>query len=315
MKKILIACLGALLAGCAAESRQGPPPTPENPQRIVVLTNEGTEAVLALGVKPVGAANSWLGSPWYPHIAEAMEGVEPVGQESAINLERVAALEPDLILANRQRHDEIRGQLTAIAPTVFSRRLRGDWRINLGLYADSLGLAERGVEVLARYDARVDALAAALGDRLAEEVSVVRFLAGQTRLYQLDSFSGVVLGDLGFRRPANQAVNAFTRTVGRESIPEMDGDRIFYLTFDSGSGDGAAAAERVLTDPLWLGLSAVRAGRVHGVDDGIWNTAGGVLAAQLMLEDIAEIYGVDSALLAAAPPPPEGAVRPSDPSP
>ena len=34
------------------------------PKKVVVLTNEATEAVLALGVKPVGAVQSWLGDPW-----------------------------------------------------------------------------------------------------------------------------------------------------------------------------------------------------------------------------------------------------------
>ena len=37
---------------------------------------------------------------------------------------------------------------------------------------------------------------------------------------------------------------------------------------------------------------AVKAGKVHGVSDAIWNTAGGVIAADLMLDDIARIYGV-----------------------
>ncbi|HEY8416251.1 MAG TPA: iron siderophore-binding protein, partial [Thermaerobacter sp.] len=48
---------------------------PRTPERIVVLTNEATEALLALGIKPVGAVNSWVGDPWYDHIADRMEGV------------------------------------------------------------------------------------------------------------------------------------------------------------------------------------------------------------------------------------------------
>ena len=39
-------------------------------KRVVILTNEGTEALLALGVKPVGAVQSWLGDPWYDHITK-----------------------------------------------------------------------------------------------------------------------------------------------------------------------------------------------------------------------------------------------------
>ncbi len=31
------------------------------PKRVVILTNEGTEALLTVGVKPVGAVQSWVG--------------------------------------------------------------------------------------------------------------------------------------------------------------------------------------------------------------------------------------------------------------
>ena len=39
------------------------------PEKVVILTNEGTEALLALGVTPVGAVQSWTGDPWYNHIS------------------------------------------------------------------------------------------------------------------------------------------------------------------------------------------------------------------------------------------------------
>jgi iron complex transport system substrate-binding protein len=290
--------LAALLVAGAAQAREvthalGTTEVPADPQRVVVLTNEGTEALLALGVQPVGAANSWNGDPWWDHITEAMGEAVPVGKESAVNLELVAALEPDLILGNAQRHEEIYPQLSAIAPTVVSQELRGDWKVNFRLYAEALGLEEKGAEVIAGYDAAVGELGAALGPALGEEVSVIRFLPGQIRIYQLDSFSGVLLQDVGFQRPEIQDVEDFAIFTGKESIPDMDGDRIFHFTYDTGDGEGDALAQDVLNDPLWQSLSAVQEGKVHAVDDAIWNTAGGVLAARLMLEDIARIYGVE----------------------
>ena len=36
-----------------------------NRKRVVILSNEGTEALLELGVNPVGAVQSWIGDPWY----------------------------------------------------------------------------------------------------------------------------------------------------------------------------------------------------------------------------------------------------------
>ncbi len=290
--------LCAMLAAAPAIARDvtdsmGTVTVPDAPKRIVVLTNEGTEALLALGVTPVGAANSWNGDPWWDHISDAMDGAEPVGKESAVNLELIAALEPDLILANKQRHEEIYPQLTAIAPTVMSKELRGDWKINFRLYAEALGKEQEADAAIADYDASVADLREKLGDHLNEEVSVIRFVPGQIRIYQLDSFSGVLLKDIGFHRPANQNVEEFAIRTGKESIPDMDGDRIFYFTYDTGDGKGTSLEEEVLADPLWQSLSAVKAGKVHQVSDAIWNTAGGILAAKLMLQDIAGIYGRD----------------------
>lgn len=265
---------------------------PDAPQRVVILTNEGTEALLALGVTPVGAARSWLGHPWYEHIASQMDDVVVLGEESAINLELLAALEPDLILGNKQRQEGIYQQLSAIAPTVMSERLRGDWRINFSVYSEALGLTEDGDAQLAAYDARLAALSEALGDYRNEEVSLARFLSGLTRIYYTDTFAGLALSQLGFARPASQDKPDFAEPITKERIPDLEGDRLFYFVYDTGNGEARSQADDWLSDPLWLSLDVVKSGRTHAVSDAVWNTAGGILAANLLLDDIAAIYGV-----------------------
>jgi len=36
----------------------------------------------------------------------------------------------------------------------------------------------------------------------------------------------------------------------------------------------------------------VKAGKAMAVDDAVWNTAGGVIAANLLLDELAKIYGI-----------------------
>lgn len=275
----------------------GETPIEKKPERVVVLTNEGTEALLALGVKPVGAVQSWLGDPWYDHIASDMEGVEVVGVEHEVNVEKIAELEPDLIIGNKLRQEAIYEQLSKIAPTVFSETLRGEWQDNFKLYAKALNLEEKGEEVLAQYDAHIEEVKSALGDKLNQEVSVVRFMAGKTRIYYTDSFSGVIFEKLGFKRAEQQAefftddnkLGKLAVEVGKEQIPEMDGDILFYFTYaPPGDKEAVKTEEEWTKDPLWNNLEAVKNGNVHKVDDAVWNTAGGVLAANLMLDDLVE---------------------------
>lgn len=284
---------GPLLAREIAHA-MGITDVPDNPQRIVVLTNEGTEALLAIGIKPVGAVKSWLGDPWYNHIADDMVEVTMLGEESAVNLEVLVSLEPDLILGNKQRHEAIYEQLSAIAPTVISERLRGDWKINMTLYTDAVGKGDEGKAALAAFDDRVAALHDALGASLQEEISIARFMAGQTRIMFKDSFSGLILEQLGFHRPASQDKVEFAEEITKERIPEFAGDRLVYFTYETGNGEGETQAADWLADPLWQNLGVVQSGKVHAVSDAVWNTAGGIVAGNLLLDDIEEFYGLDS---------------------
>ena len=265
------------------------------PKKVVILTNEGTEALLALGVKPVGAVQSWLGNPWYEHIASDMDGVEVVGTESEVNLEKIAELAPDLIIGNKIRQEAQYEKLNAIAPTVFAENLTGDWKENFKLYSKALNLEEKGEEVLGGFDTQVEELKGKLGDKVNQEVSVVRFLAGTSRLYYTDSFSGVILDQLGFKRVEGQEKlftedNKLAIEVGKEVIPAMDADILFHFTFaPEGDKEAVKTAEEWTNDPLWEKLNVVKEGNAHEVSDAIWNTAGGVLAANKVLDDIEEM--------------------------
>ncbi|MDM5189447.1 iron-siderophore ABC transporter substrate-binding protein [Bacillus sp. DX4.1] len=265
------------------------------PKRIVVLTNEGTEALLALGIKPVGAVKSWLGNPWYDHIKDDMADVEVVGTELEVNIEKIAALKPDLIIGNKVRQEAIYDKLQAIAPTVFSENLTGNWKNNFELYAKTVQQEEKGEKVLADFDNNIADLKGKLGDTSNKTVSVVRFVAGTSYLYYTDSFSGVIFDQLGFKRPEAQAelfgennkLGNFSVEVGKEVIPKFDADYLFYFAYTvEGDTKVKKTEEKWLNDSMWKNLNVVKEGHAYEVSDAVWNTAGGVLAANEMLKDV-----------------------------
>jgi len=269
------------------EHAMGKTEVPANPKKIVVLTNEGTEALLAMGVQPIGAVQSWTGDPWYDHIKDDMDGVEVVGTESEINLEKIASLKPDLIIGNKMRQEDFYNQLNAIAPTVFSETLRGNWQLNFELYAKAINKEEKGKEILNDFSKRIEEIRNQVGDKINYEVSVVRFLAGDVRIYHKDSFSGFILEKIGFKRPESQNVDDFAEmNVTKERIPAMDGDIMFYFTYEQGDGKATQVEEEWINDPLFKQLNVAKNDRVYKVDDTIWNTAGGVIAANLLLDDL-----------------------------
>jgi iron complex transport system substrate-binding protein len=278
----------------SVEHAMGTTEIPDKPERVVILTNEGTEALLALGVKPVGAVMSWDHDPWYEHISADMDDVEVVGDETEVNIEKIAELEPDLIIGNKIRQEDFYNQLNEIAPTVFSEDLTGDWKINFELYTEALNLVEEGQEIMADYDSKVEALKTTLGDKVNQEISIVRFSSRPTRIYYTDSFSGIIFEQLGFKRAEHQEklftednpMGNFAIEVDKELIPEMDADVLFYFTY----ADSIAVEEEWTNDPLWQNLNVVKEDNAHKVSDITWNAAGGIIAAELMLDDIEEIF-------------------------
>lgn len=298
-KTLSTAALAAtlVLSGSVAYARtiehiMGTTEVPDEPQRIVILTNEGTEALVHLGVIPVGAVQSWDGDPFYDHFEGVLDGVEVLGTENAVNLELIAALQPDLIIGNKVRQEAIYEQLSAIAPTVFSEDLSGDWQLNYMTYAETLGLEEEAQANLDAFEARTAALREALGESVNEEISIVRFSPNRNRIYYKDTFAGTILDQVGFARPASQDKDEFADQVTKERIPEMDADRIFYFTADAGEEFEANLADWT-NDPTWLALNAVQAGQAHQVSEVVWNTAGGIIAANMMLTDLASFYGIE----------------------
>lgn len=257
------------------------------PKRIVILTNEGVEALLSMGVTPVGAVEAWTGDTWYEHTADQLKDTKSVGTESEPSLEAIAALDPDLIIGNKLRQEKVYTQLNEIAPTVFAETLKGDWQENFKLYSQAINKEDVGQEKLDAYNNRIEDLKEKFGDKTNQEVSIVRFMAGDVRIYHKDSFSGVILEQLGFARPAEQDIADFAeKGVTKERIPAMDGDIMFYFTYEQGDNEATKLEEEWVNDPLFQNLEVAKAGNIYKVSDVIWNTAGGYIAASMMLDDL-----------------------------
>ncbi|KZE76247.1 ABC transporter substrate-binding protein [Paenibacillus elgii] len=266
---------------------------PANPQKVVILTNEGTEALLALGVKPIAAVQSYTGNPWFDHIKADMEGVKAVGGEQQPNLELIASLKPDLIIGNKMRHEKIYDQLKAIAPTVYSETLRGEWKDNFKLYADALNKKAEGDKIIAAFDKRIEDFKQKAGSKLNEKVAVVRFMGGKTRYYYGNMFTGVIFKQIGIARSDAKNDEKAFEDITKERLTELEAaDRVIYFTYETGDGKGTKQEEEWMNDPLWKNLKVVKNNKVFKVDDVIWNTAGGVKAANLMLDGLYKMYDV-----------------------
>ena len=72
----------------------------------------------------------------------------------------------------------------------------------------------------------------------------------------------------------------------------MDADVIYYFMDEKDKAVEKAYKEWT-SHPLWKQLDAVKAKQVHKVDEITWNMGGGIIAANMMLDDIYDRLGID----------------------
>ncbi|TDE59518.1 iron-siderophore ABC transporter substrate-binding protein [Nonomuraea mesophila] len=272
---------------------------PEPPKRVVALDQSFVDAVLTLGTPVVGyttyrSIDTEL--PGYLGAVAERYGKEsaPVGTLEQPSLEKIIALKPDLIVSAKVRHEALYDKLSKIAPTVFSETTGAIWKDNLRLMGRALGKETLADTRIKEYEQRAATIGASIKEKEGElpTISIVRF-AGEptTRLYVENSYSGVVMKDVGFPRPQGQpdAQDAIAVDVSQERIAELDADRIFVATYPDPSSDGPK--EKFVNNPLWGRLK----GDKHEVSDLTWMSAVGIQGAHAMLDDVAKFFAVDPA--------------------
>lgn len=251
------------------------------PQRVVVLDTGELDAVLSLGITPVGIPSTEGANSIPSYLADAVKDAKTVGTIQELNLEAVAALKPDLIIGSQLRADKLYPQLSQIAPTVFSIRPSFPWKENFRLAASALGEETKAVEVLNAYQDKATALGKEVpGD---PKISLLRFMPEKTRLYGNASLIGVILKDAGISRPANQDIEDLAVEISAENLAEADSDWIFYTSYGTPEATGEKAA---LEGPIWSKLGAVKAGNVQRVNDDVWFLGLGPTGASIVLDDL-----------------------------
>jgi iron complex transport system substrate-binding protein len=127
---------------------------PRIPQRVVVTDEIALDAVLALDVQPIAAAESTLVRSRARHLANSLDGITSIGRESEPNLERLVELNPDLILGFNSAKTHYRS-LSQIAPTVALGYEHTDWKADLEKIGAMLGRGDRAQQQLADYQKRI----------------------------------------------------------------------------------------------------------------------------------------------------------------
>lgn len=285
---LLSACLG--LAACggddeesvsAAETSQtrtvtadnGSVEVPTDPQRIVTIGNTG-EPIVDLGAKPVGitevAASTLEKLPEEQQATFAAATI--VGPEGGeVDLEKVAGLEPDLILVQLpdDEFEAIEKELTAVAPTAFYG-LDTEWKV----FADKLAEAADLTDTLSEQKAKLQEGVSRIQDTYAATIEGTKFVDisrgdwnDPGTFYIADiGCSEIARDDVGLNLPE---AAAGADPLAYESLPFEQISRLSeydVITYPvDAAGQPTQAFVPVTETNTWKALPAVQSGRALGV--------------------------------------------------
>lgn len=237
---------------------------PEDPQRVVALGWGDAETALALGVQPVGASD-WLAfggegvGPWaegrYDQAPEIIDTLEP-------SYEKIAALEPDLILDVKSSGDQTRhDRLSEIATTVGVPEGGDNYLTSLDqqvtMISEALGKADEGRQLLDDAQQKFDDAKAEHPEFQGKTSTVAAYTSEGWGAYVEGSERVDFLTKLGFEQnPAVEDLEAtgFSASISSENLDVMDSDLLVVFPI-------YVPASQVTDQAAYQNLSVVKEGR------------------------------------------------------
>lgn len=252
---------------------------PDNPQRVVTLQDQlGLLPLWELGFRgfagSVGAFDG-NGEPYFRRMAE--QGFDPVdvefiGNYSKPNLEGIATVNPDLIVAFEWQVD-MYDLLSEIAPTVLmvdpSTVTLQEGMLNFGRLVGLEGEVER---LEAEYQQALADLREAAGDPSEIVISKIETAAGggaEVGQFYINARGATerILREVGFARPAPQlAVENDRVYYSVELLPEHDADLLMRIVTRQGADEEVENTQAILGSPLWEQLNATQKGQAVDVN-------------------------------------------------
>ena len=267
---------------------------PVSVQRIVTLAPNLTETVYALGMEDKLAADTS-----YCDVPPAAKDKPHVGGPANPSLEAIVAMHPDLILATTMTSRETIDSLRHLGLAVYfsdPHTVRAMLESTAKM-ADAMGAPEKGAELVARLESRVDALQVKLAERPLQHVL---FVVWEDPL--------ITIGQNTFIADALRYAGAESVIVSSQDWPQVSMEEILrvqpdyiILTPDHAETDNTNQIAELRARGVWHELTAVKLGRVAlATEEFIRPSPGLVTAIETLARQLhPEVFGTPATAPAA----------------
>ncbi|AIQ51920.1 AraC family transcriptional regulator [Paenibacillus sp. FSL R7-0331] len=237
---------------------------PANPQRVA--SDQYMGQLLKLGIIPVGVRSYMLTESWIADSgisADTIAGIEDLGG-FPMNLEKLAYLEPDLIIGSIEKNIE---DYKKIGTTVFLPYWEGESTSGpldkFRRISEIFGKEQVAEAWITDYEAQVADARKKIEGIVKEGENVSVISVSQGTLYVLGAKGGnygsSTIYEMLQLPPTEKALNMKDgyENISLEVLPEYLGDHVFVY------GSGSEGASEILDTSVWKALPAVQKGQVY----------------------------------------------------
>ncbi|KAB2348018.1 iron-siderophore ABC transporter substrate-binding protein [Actinomadura rudentiformis] len=267
------------------------------PQRVVSVGYTDDQAILALGIKPVGMVDQYPNPPGkspdintqWPWVKDKWGDTRPEvvmsNGDSGPNFEKIAALRPDLIIAVYSEIDQAAyDKLSKIAPTVGRTKAEKEpfsapWQDNAVHIAKALGKEAEGTQQVQAIQAKLDAARKAHPEFANQTAVALSWYKDSVAPFTTTDVRGRLISGIGFKGATEIdkiAGGKFFTTLSPERIDLIDVDRIFVI-------NDQADQTALKKFKLFTNLSAVKNGKVSYLLDSEGPAVGAAMSQGTLL--------------------------------
>lgn len=268
------------------ETANGPVEIPTTPKRVVCVINYAMHDLFDLDFEPIGVPDGFADDV-LPKYAGSYQKIAKVGPWNAIDVEKVAALNPDLILGldsdwNEPIYDKLRG----IAPTaLFKLAGTSDWAAVAAEFAGAVGRTKQLDALKQQYQDRAASIHSTYSSVLDEaRWAIVTAPPSGWVTWFPDSSGGQVLAAAGVQFSSIAAGK--TGNYQELSIEQLDllADADAIAVYDN-PGSPNPNVQKLKQQPAWALLKAAKNDHVYALPQLFPYSYGNALALLDQLEE------------------------------
>lgn len=268
---------------------------PTNPKKIVTLDLGAADTIRALGKESsiVGMPKKTL--PAY--LKNLPSSIKNVGSMKEPNMEAIAALKPDLIIASGRTAQYVK-KLKEIAPTVLfqtdNKDYWGSTKKNILSLASIFGEdgTKKAKSELATLDKEIQTVVAA-NEKSNKNALAMMLNEGAISAFGAKSRFAFLYSTLKFK-PTDAKIkeSRHGQEVSFESIKQINPDIIFVLNRTLAIGGDNSSNKDLLNNSLIQETNAAKNKTIVNLTSDLWYLSGGGLeSTKLMIEDVKNVAG------------------------